>query len=111
MESLHSQNPVLELQTFVVVVDLLPSLSKIPQFVGANAFLVLFGPTIAGAAEGAPVEVFTDPAILKQTIGALVVGVAWIIPYLIFNLIIAPKLGMIVEDPVTEAKNKNRDFF
>ena len=82
-----------------------------PRLLGVGAFLSLLAPSIAGAVDAAPIDVFTDPAILKQAIGGLVVGVAWIVPYLIFNLIIAPKMGLVVDDPVNEAKNENRDFF
>lgn len=65
----------------------------------------------AFAAEAAPISVFEDPAVAKQVVGGLVVGVAWIIPYFILNVIIAPKIGLIEEDSATELKNKTRDFF
>lgn len=72
---------------------------------------LLASPAIAGAAVEAPVSVFEDPAIAKQVVGGLVVGVAWIVPYFILNVIIAPKIGLIEEDPETEIKNKTKDFF
>lgn len=65
----------------------------------------------AFAAEAAPISIFEDPAVAKQVVGGLVVGVAWIVPYFILNVIIAPKIGLIEEDPATELKNKTRDFF
>jgi hypothetical protein len=72
---------------------------------------LLASPAIAGAAVEAPVSVFEDPAIAKQVVGGLVVGVAWIVPYFVLNVIIAPKIGLIEEDPETELKNTTRDFF
>lgn len=63
------------------------------------------------AAEAAPISIFEDPAVAKQVVGGLVVGVAWIIPYFILNVIIAPKIGLIEEDQATELNNKTRDFF
>ena len=71
----------------------------------------ILSPSIVRAAEAVPVSVFEDPAIAKQVVGALIVGFAWIIPYFVLNVIIAPKIGLIVEDPKTELKNKTRDFF
>ena len=65
----------------------------------------------AFAAEAAPISIFEDPAVAKQVVGGLVVGVAWIVPYFILNVIIAPRVGLIEEDPATELKNKTRDFF
>ena len=82
------------------------ALSSISSLVVA----LLSSPAIAAATE-APVSVFEDPAIAKQVVGALVVGVAWIVPYFVLNVIIAPKIGLIVEDEETELKNKTRDFF
>ena len=78
------------------------------SIVAANVFLVLFVPQFARAAE---VSVFEDPALLKQALGGLVVGLAWIVPYFVFNVIIAPRIGLIVEDEITDEKNKNRYFF
>ena len=86
---------------------------------GANPLMSAYGliaatflsPSIVRAAEAVPVSVFEDPAIAKQVVGALIVGFAWIIPYFVLNVIIAPKIGLIVEDPKTELKNKTRDFF
>lgn len=72
---------------------------------------LIASPALAGAAVEAPVSVFEDPAIAKQVVGGLVVGVAWIVPYFILNVIIAPKIGLIEADPETELKNKTRDFF
>ena len=88
--------------------DCFPSSSHIPFIVTANAILMLFAPEFARAAE---VSIFEDPAVLKQALGGLVVGVAWIVPYFVFNVIIAPKIGLIEEDKATEEKNKNRDYF
>ena len=85
-----------------------PSSSIFSSIVAANVLLVLFAPQFARAAE---VSVFEDPALLKQALGGLVVGLAWIVPYFVFNVIIAPRIGLLVEDEMTEEKNKNRDFF
>jgi hypothetical protein len=90
--------------------DSLIARTSIPSITLLLAAL-LASPAMAGAAVEAPVSVFEDPAIAKQVIGGLVVGVAWIVPYFILNVIIAPKIGLIEEDPATDLKNKTRDFF
>ena len=97
-----------QIGTNQIFVDNSPSSSIFSSIVAANVFLVLFAPQFARAAE---VSVFEDPALLKQALGGLVVGLAWIVPYFVFNVIIAPRIGLIVEDETTEEKNKNRDFF
>lgn len=87
--------------------------NEVHPFVPTCAAIVaaFLSPSIASAVEAVPVSVFEDPAIAKQVVGALVVGFAWIIPYFVLNVIIAPKIGLIEEDPKTELKNKTRDFF
>jgi len=83
-------------------------LSRI-SLVSTSLFIAL-QPTIA-LADPKAVSVFEDEKLLRQ-VGLGVGAVAFsIIPYFIFNLIIAPKMGLVVEDTKGEERNKNRDYF
>lgn len=75
-----------------------------------TSFFIALQPTIA-LADPKALSVFEDEKLLRQVglgLGAIAFS---IIPYFVFNLIIAPKLGLVVEDKAGEDRNNNRDYF
>lgn len=76
----------------------------------STSFFIALQPTIA-LADPKALSVFEDEKLLRQVglgLGAIAFS---IIPYFVFNLIIAPKLGLVVEDKAGEDRNNNRDYF
>lgn len=55
------------------------------------------------------VSVFESPEVINSGIKIFVVSTVWLIPYAIFNLIVAPKLGLSNEEDATPSTFLNID--
>lgn len=83
-----------------------------------STLLFILHPTIAIAIADVatviqPIDVFSDPKVLNQAFQGAIGAVFWIVPYAIFNLIIAPKIGLIDNEIKTKEKKeeKSKDIF